>query len=122
MWRFFFGFEGRVDRGRFWVVVVTATLLFSATGVLPLMTGPSVRGPGTEIPILLLVLSAVGWIVAMFSVVTRRLHDLDQSAWWLVAIAFALVPAIIVLGCWEGRPGPNRFGPDPRDPGTVVSG
>jgi uncharacterized membrane protein YhaH (DUF805 family) len=122
MWRFLFGFEGRIDRGRYWAVVITATLLFTATGVLPLATGPSLRGPGTEIPILLLVLSIVGWLVSMASVLTRRLHDIDQSARWLFALFLVWLPALVVLGCLRGMRGPNRFGPDPRDPGTVVSG
>jgi len=45
----------------------------------------------------------------------RRLHDRDQTGWWIL---LGLIPVIgwiilIVWFCMRGTVGPNRFGPDP---------
>jgi len=55
----------------------------------------------------------------------RRLHDRDMSGWWYLGVAVAsIIPivgfiasiAFLVLMVLPGTPGPNRFGPDPKDP------
>jgi uncharacterized membrane protein YhaH (DUF805 family) len=48
-------------------------------------------------------------------VVTRRLHDTDRSAWWLL---LALVPPVGWVVLWifaalPGTAGTNRYGPNP---------
>jgi uncharacterized membrane protein YhaH (DUF805 family) len=78
------------------------------------------------------------------AITVRRMHDRDRSGWWallyllpvylflhvldfgrlpssmigfglLLAAGAALVLAFAIdLGWWQGTPGPNRFGPDPR--------
>ena len=74
----------------------------------------------------LLVAVAVS-IIAFFLLLpvnVRRLHDRNMSGWWLLlfwvgsAIPFVgtLVGSaqFIILGCLEGTPGPNRYGPNPK--------
>jgi uncharacterized membrane protein YhaH (DUF805 family) len=67
----------------------------------------------------------VGWpLIAVF---VKRLHDLNVSGWWMVAmlalspvskmvgvdvLILYLVP-IILLGLFRGTAGDNRFGSDP---------
>ena len=72
------------------------------------------------------------WIVALFAVATKRLHDLDIAGWWLLGFTIvyalligyrdrmvdqiatvALAVAMIWLGSAKGTKGSNRFGPDP---------
>lgn len=75
------------------------------------------------------------------AVATKRLHDRDRSAWWL--LLFYALPAVlsnvgdvvggiggvlslaglaisiwamVELGLLRGTPGPNRYGPDPLGP------
>jgi uncharacterized membrane protein YhaH (DUF805 family) len=75
------------------------------------------------------------------AVATKRLHDRDKSAWWL--LLFYALPAVlgnvgdaaggiggmlslvgvaisiwamVELGFLRGTPGPNRYGPDPLGP------
>lgn len=59
------------------------------------------------------------WSLVALSI--RRLHDREQSAWWLLVV---LVPVLgpLLLGAWlllgRGTRGHNRFGPDPREVGA----
>ncbi|WP_062382775.1 DUF805 domain-containing protein [Demequina iriomotensis] len=56
----------------------------------------------------------VGIGVPTVAVTARRLHDLDQPAWWLLAIPLGLGIVLLVMALLPGQPGANRFGPDPR--------
>jgi uncharacterized membrane protein YhaH (DUF805 family) len=67
-------------------------------------------------------------LVPSIAVVVRRLHDRDLSGWWyLGAIVAGMIPfvgfiasiALLVLMFLPGTPGPNRFGPDPKDPSNA---
>jgi uncharacterized membrane protein YhaH (DUF805 family) len=85
-------------------------------------------------------------LVPGLAVAVRRLHDTNRSGWWmlaLVGVAVAAIAAVVgvlfgavgmtlvfvlvggyvlaaivlfVFMCLEGTRGPNRFGPDPKDP------
>ena len=56
-----------------------------------------------------------------FALASKRLHDREQSAWWLVLL---IVPVLgpIVVAAWlllgRGTRDENRFGPDPRTAGA----
>jgi uncharacterized membrane protein YhaH (DUF805 family) len=59
------------------------------------------------------------------AVSVRRLHDRDLSGWWYLAvIVTGVFPrlaalsslAFLIVTLLPGTPGPNRFGPDPKDP------
>jgi uncharacterized membrane protein YhaH (DUF805 family) len=63
--------------------------------------------------------------IPSIAVVVRRLHDRNMSGWWYLGVILAsFIPvvgglagiAMFVLFCLPGTPGPNRFGPDPKDP------
>ena len=73
----------------------------------------------------LLALWALATFVPNIAVNVRRLHDRDMSGWWyLGAFIAGMIPlvgwiislAYLVLMFLPGTPGPNRFGPDPKDP------
>ncbi len=42
------------------------------------------------------------WII--WSVIVRRFHDINMSGWWML-----LILPIIILFCFEGDEGKNRF-------------
>jgi uncharacterized membrane protein YhaH (DUF805 family) len=45
---------------------------------------------------------------------SRRLHDIDRTAWWLlIALTGIGAVVLVVWFCFKGTPGANRFGPDP---------
>lgn len=138
----YFDFSGRSRRKEYWsfallvfiVYVVLATLM--VVGGLPLgaMMDPTgaatIEPPGAlfYIGAGLLGLFALGVIIPSIAVVVRRLHDRDMSGWWYLGVIVAsFIPivgglagiALLVLMCLEGTKGPNRFGPDPKDPSSA---
>jgi uncharacterized membrane protein YhaH (DUF805 family) len=58
---------------------------------------------------------------AMFVLTCKRLHDREQTAWWLLIVAIPVFGPVL-LGAWlllgRGTRGENRFGPDPRSIGA----
>jgi uncharacterized membrane protein YhaH (DUF805 family) len=158
-----FSFHGRINRAKywlaalFWVVVdiVVFGVLFGtlAKNILALGSEPS----GAEILkvilsfglgiILVCLIVFVPMLVSWFAVGIKRLHDRDQSGWWILlfyfgpavasgighnsdsgalALVMALVSigitvwAFVVLACLRGTRGPNQYGPDPLG-GTVMA-
>ena len=62
------------------------------------------------------ILFYVPWLLALFSVTIRRLHDLDMSGWYLCLYFLPLGIGFIIMCiicARKGTPGPNRFGQDP---------
>lgn len=133
-------FQGRSRRMEFWMF----QLLNLIVGLV--LAGPvmfSVISSGLADPTALDVdpfaaIGALGWtgiglyalyalaaFIPSIAVTVRRLHDRDLSGWWyLGAVAASLIPlvgflasvALFVLLLLPGTRGPNRFGPDPKDP------
>ena len=112
-------FSGRSRRKEYWMFVlgvfIAAIVLSIVEGVLGLsgMVG-GVYGPLTTILLL-------GVIIPSIAVQVRRFHDQDKSGWFVL---LALIPfigglAVLVFMFLEGTRGPNRFGPDPKDPAAA---
>jgi uncharacterized membrane protein YhaH (DUF805 family) len=56
----------------------------------------------------------LGTLIPTIAVAVRRVHDSDKSGW------FVLVPIYnLILMFLEGTKGPNRFGPDPKNPASA---
>ena len=124
-YRRYFEFSGRSRRKEYWMFVLFQVLVSLAIGVVfgrtSYMTGAGmmtgnvmVQGPGGMVQNLFSLVSLIPGI----AVSVRRLHDQDRSGWLLL---LALIPffgwfALLVFMCLEGTRGPNRFGPDPKNP------
>jgi uncharacterized membrane protein YhaH (DUF805 family) len=122
-------FSGRAARSEYWYwllfvwIVALAALLFDRSIV------HHRHGPFEGVWTLVTFLPGLG-------VSIRRLHDIDRTGWWMllpcalvgIAVPFAWLTGwwiqmviLIVIGiavliywfCQLGKPGPNRFGPDP---------
>jgi uncharacterized membrane protein YhaH (DUF805 family) len=130
-----FGFQGRVNRAKFWVMTLIYVIAMSVIWFFNATFGATIV---LYVPI----------IISAVAVGLKRLHDRDKSGWWLAAFALPLVLpfiatplddlltpqtattftffqyvslAIIVwaaieLGCVRGTIGPNEHGPDPVAP------
>jgi uncharacterized membrane protein YhaH (DUF805 family) len=128
---FLSGFEGRINRARYWcaslmilctmifsllLLVVTSLALHLSTGPLSInLVGISVsfgytfdHNPAAQFPrIAVLVMTlAFGWRYAVTSI--KRLHDRDKSAWWIVP--FLVAPGLNTqFGDWLGDSWPAVF-------------
>lgn len=125
-YRRYFDFSGRSRRKEYWMftlLYVLVILVFAAlmvAGVVGLKKD-EVPGPVFWIGLAALALFLLGSLIPSIAVAVRRFHDQDQSG-WLYLLGF--IPSVggiilIVFMCIDGKPGPNRFGPDPKGRGDA---
>ena len=75
--------------------------------------------PGEQAAVIILLLYLVfGVLITWVSLAlqSKRWHDLNKSAWWILIILIPIVGplwALIELGFLKGAPGRNRFGENP---------
>jgi uncharacterized membrane protein YhaH (DUF805 family) len=133
-------FSGRSRRLEFWmfsllnviVYAVLMTLIFAGGMSLAAFSDPAAMqaglGPIFWLGMGLLAIWALAIIIPSIAVTVRRLHDRDMSGWWyLGVIVGSMIPFVgilvslgfLVLMFLPGTPGPNRFGPDPKDPASA---
>ena len=134
-----FSFEGRINRGKFWLAVLAYVVISIVLALLLI------------IPVLGWLLAGIGYlgmIVSGIFVAIKRLHDRNKPGWWvaifyvipmilsgasaymtydageqtsmamlisLISLAISLW-AFVELGCLRGTVGPNQYGPDPIAP------
>src|SRR4051812_27757452 len=134
-----FSFEGRINRGKFWLAVLAYVIISIVLALLLI------------IPVLGWLLAGIGYIGMIVSgifVAIKRLHDRNKPGWWVaifyvipmilsgasaymtydageqtsVAMLLSLIGlaislwAFVELGCLRGTMGPNQYGPDPIAP------
>jgi uncharacterized membrane protein YhaH (DUF805 family) len=133
----YFDFSGRSRRLEYWMFtlfsIIIGAILFSliiAGGFhLGAFTEPQAAdlsfGPIFWLGCFLFGLFWLGSLIPAIALVVRRLHDRDMSGWWYLGIVVAsMIPiinivsgiAFFILMLLPGTPGPNRYGPDPKDP------
>jgi uncharacterized membrane protein YhaH (DUF805 family) len=117
-----FGFQGRTNRAKFWLValaiVVIEIILLAIFGASAAMSADPQKaladiGPVTTIVLLIFALAAT-WI--SIAVGIKRFHDRNKSGVWILIIFVPLIGSLwylIECGFLRGTPGPNDYGPDP---------
>jgi len=115
-------FSGRSRRKEYWMFVLFQFLVMAVLAILAVAAGVLTTdhepGPLFYLVTAIFAIFLLGTLVPSISVVVRRFHDQDKSG-WMYLIAF--IPyigglVVFVFMCLEGTHGPNRFGPDPKDP------
>jgi uncharacterized membrane protein YhaH (DUF805 family) len=93
-------------------------LMFAGLGGVDATTGEPTMGMLGYVSIALLVIWGLGSVVPSIAVTVRRFHDQDKSGWFYLLGFIPYIGGIvmIVFMCLDGTRGPNRFGPDPKDP------
>ena len=131
--RFWFGFSGRANRAKYWLVAAVNVAIMAVLTVLAIVGDAPVLWIVFIIVILVLMVSSV-------AVSIRRLHDRGKSGWWVLVFIFVPgllqgigsrlgdpVPmmilgladfavsiwALVELGFLRGTQGDNAYGPDP---------
>ncbi|WP_291203583.1 DUF805 domain-containing protein [Hyphomonas sp.] len=123
-------FQGRSRRSEYWWVALFNIIVFGVGTVLAMVLGgvnfeTGEMGPIGYVFIGLLGLYALGIIIPSIALFVRRLHDINQTGWiYLGLVVLGFVPLIgllasiaqIVIACIPGTVGPNKYGPDPKNP------
>jgi uncharacterized membrane protein YhaH (DUF805 family) len=107
-------FSGRINRAKYWLGFFGVQLYFVlALSIVQSNTEGTIRA-GTVAGTALGCLVLIG-AIALYAITIKRLHDINLSGWWFLAlIPLSVVPGtLLVLGSIRGTKGPNRFGPDP---------
>lgn len=102
----FFSFRGRIRRATFWWSTVCLWIIFVALFVL--LEAKTGRGST------LILYPFIFW--SFLAILAKRYHDLGRSGWWLLLLLIPLLGVIVVsveLALRRGKPGQNRFGPNP---------
>lgn len=109
----YFEVRGRSRRMEYWMFVLFSFLIGIATTIVDNVLGFGWEGTGP-----LNGLTSLALLIPSFTVAFRRLHDTNRSAWWMLLVFLPIIGWIwlFVLYVSEGTRGPNRFGPDPKDP------
>lgn len=130
-----FSFTGRVNRAKYWLVVLVNVAIVFVLGMIAYAIG--------TIGYVILGLVYIAYLVSGISITIRRLHDRDKSGWWVLIFIGVLLGAALVggvlqwalgtigsviggllylgvcvwifveVGCLRGTAGDNQFGPDP---------
>jgi uncharacterized membrane protein YhaH (DUF805 family) len=127
-YRRYFDFAGRSRRMEYWMFVLFQLLVSAVIGAL--FGSPEYVRQGLYASFTNSLSTAGGLIENIFGLVSfipglavavRRLHDQDRTGWLLLLVLIPLFGwfAVLVLMCLDGTPGPNRFGPDPKNPTDI---
>ena len=109
-------FNGRASRSEYWWAFLGMTIVFVVAALIGFVLGLGEMG----LTILLLI-AALPFIVPSYAVMARRLHDLGQSGWWILAfVLVSMIPVVSVFSlafyiylAMPGKPEANRFGEAP---------
>jgi uncharacterized membrane protein YhaH (DUF805 family) len=89
LFEFLFGASGRINRAKYW----RSVLVYAGAGLMTAVILFTAAGLAAPLFIIMVVLVLVPWLLWGLSITTKRLHDRDKSAWWLVV--FYLVPGVL---------------------------
>jgi len=123
-------FKGRSRRKEYWMFVLFTIIVGVVLGGitmagLPLssMSDPALAetasiGPLGYLGMILLGLFWLASIIPSFAVTVRRFHDQDKTGWFVLMSFIPYIGGLIILVFMllKGTEGPNRYGPDPKDP------
>jgi uncharacterized membrane protein YhaH (DUF805 family) len=112
-------FSGRSRRKEFWLFELLLIIASVVISTIEGLVGMNTMVGGIYGPLSTLFILAT--IVPSIAVGVRRLHDTDRSGWWLLIALVPIIGALVLLFFYvsDGTRGPNRFGPDPMDPGQA---
>ena len=104
-------FSGRARRKEYWMFVLFNCLIFTGIGIICGIVGTSVTFSAN-----LANIYSLGMLLPGLAVSSRRLHDTDRSALWLLLGFVPFIGGIVlfIFMCLDSTPGENRFGPNPK--------
>ncbi|TMM56251.1 DUF805 domain-containing protein [Maribacter algarum] len=109
-------FSGRARRQEYWMYTLFNAIIVISLVFLSSMLGEAV-GDSEGLIMIPMVLYILAVFIPTLAVVVRRLHDQDKSGWYILVRFIPIIGPIwlLVLLCTDGSPGPNQYGPDPKN-------
>ena len=112
-WEYFTGalkkyatFKGRARRAEYWYFTLFYLIFVVVSQIIDVgLLGYAIEDYGPAYIILALAL-----FLPSLAVMVRRYHDIDKSAWHFLIPIYGFI-----LLFYDGTPGPNRFGEDPKN-------
>ena len=104
-----FSFNGRISRQPYWLFTLATAVILFGPAIFYFGVGSDKADTYVDIAALVLFWPAI-------ALQTKRWHDRDKSAWWLLinfVPVLGLFWALIENGFLQGTIGGNRFGEDP---------
>ena len=117
-----FGFHGRANRAKFWLVAlgifVVEVIIFAVLGSMMGMSADPEQALNAMGPVAWIVLLVFGVVATWISIAVaiKRYHDRNKSGWWVLIVFVPIIGGLwylIECGFLRGTPGPNNYGPDP---------
>ena len=106
---FLLGFEGRINRGKYWLGVAVVAVVPWLFMMLAIATNSTFL---YWIAALIYLIVIWPWI----AIHIKRWHDRGKSGWWMLIVFVPLIGglwALIENGFLPGDSGTNEYGPDP---------
>jgi uncharacterized membrane protein YhaH (DUF805 family) len=120
-YRRYVDFSGRSRRKEYWMFFLFVMIVYIVCYALILTGLPSIdpvtgqmSGGGGALSMIGSAVLGIFWlatIIPALALAIRRMHDQDKSGWFILIPIYNFILLFI-----EGTRGPNRFGPDPKDP------
>lgn len=111
--KYFFTFQGRMRRISFLInIVITYIVVLLAMIVVLMATDPSSQAVEAFGQFLTAIIG-MAWVVSFFSLLVRRVHDLNLSGWFSL-VFFIPIFGLLYLLFAGGTNGANQYGEDPR--------
>lgn len=107
-------FQGRATRSDYWLRTFLPILVISI--VLSIVATVTSTEDQLSPAMFVYLAFSIFSIWPSIAVSVKRLHDRDQSGWWILIGLIPIIGSIylfVVVGCLRGTVGENRFGPDP---------
>jgi len=83
----FFGFKGRINRGKYWLAILIFVIVGLVMGTISYIADQALPAQ------LLSIIVNIGLFISGLAVGIKRLHDRDKSGWWL--LLFYLLPSLL---------------------------
>jgi uncharacterized membrane protein YhaH (DUF805 family) len=117
-------FSGRARRKEFWMFTLFQFLAVLALIIVEVILGAATGGFQPWQFFLLVAPYFLGTFIPSLAVTVRRLHDTGRSGAWYFISFVPYIGGIIllVLNCLDSQPGPNQYGPNPKQPQFTPDG
>jgi uncharacterized membrane protein YhaH (DUF805 family) len=113
-------FGGRARRSEYWgfalvSLVISIVLTIIDVAVMGMDYGKSIG--------ILSSIYSIAVLLPSLGVLVRRLHDTGHSGWWWLIGLIPLVGALVILLflVTDSQPGPNMYGPNPKETAPVTA-